>query len=93
MEWRSSRGVHAADIVLSLSPLAEDHAVLRRILLADRRQVEVAGCCEEAFRLLAFRPASAIITNDALPDGGWARILEHAQVQSRPPNLIAASAA
>jgi hypothetical protein len=28
-----------------------------------------------------------------LPDGGWARILEHAQVQSRPPNLIAASAA
>jgi len=97
MEWRerqttSSRGVQsAADVVLSISPLAEDHAVLRRILHADRRQVEVAGCCEEAFRLLSSCPVSTIITNDALPDGGWARILGHVQAQSRPPNLIVAS--
>jgi DNA-binding response OmpR family regulator len=53
--------------------------------------VEVAGCCEEAFRLLSSCPVSAIITNDALPDGGWARILGHVQAQSRPPNLIVAS--
>lgn len=97
MEWRerqatSSRGVQsAADVVLSISPLAEDHAVLRRILDADRRQVEVAGSCEEAFRLLSSCLVSAIITNDALPDGGWARILAHVQAQSRPPNLIVAS--
>ncbi len=97
MEWRerqvtTGRGIEgSAGVVLSISHVNEDHAVLRRILYPEDWQVQVADCCEEAFRRLSCCPVSAIITNDALPDGDWMRILRHAQAQSRPPNLIVAS--
>jgi DNA-binding response OmpR family regulator len=97
MEWRerqvtSGRGLEdSAGVVLSISHVNEDHAVLKRILDPEDWQVQGADCCEEAFRRLSSCPVSAIITNDALPDGDWMRILRHAQAQSRPPNLIVAS--
>lgn len=97
MEWRerqvtSGRGNQGlAGVVLSISHVNEDHAVLKRILHPEDWQVQVADCCEEAFQLLSSCAVSAIITNDALPDGDWMRILRHAQAQSRPPNLIVAS--
>jgi DNA-binding NtrC family response regulator len=97
MEWSertqtSSRGVEGpAHVVLSISPFAEDHAVLQQILGRARWQVEAADCCEAAFRLLRSHPVSVIVTNDALPDGDWVRVLLHTQTQSRPPKLIVAS--
>jgi len=97
MEWRERQvppgcGFHgSAGVVLSISHVNEDHAVLKRILHPENRQVEVAGCCEEAFRRLSSCPVPVIITNDALPDGGWMRVLRHVQAQSPPPNLIVAS--
>jgi len=91
-QMTSSRGLQGpADVVLSISPLAEDHAFLKRVLHPEDWQVQTAYCCEEAFRLLSSCPASAIITNDALPDGDWMRVLEYAQAQSPPPSLIVAS--
>lgn len=97
MEWRqrqvtSSRGVHSADdVVLSISPVAEDHAVLKRILQPEGWQVQAADCCEEAFRRLSSCLAPAIITSDVLRDGDWTRILRHAQAHLRPPRLIVAA--
>lgn len=88
----SCRGVQsAADVVLSISPLEEDHIALKRILRSDHRPVVVAGSCEEAFRLISRCPVAAIITNDTLPDGDWGRVLGHVQAQSLPVNLIVAS--
>lgn len=97
MEWRerqvtSGPGIQdAADVVLSISHVNEDHAVLKRILDPTRWQIKEADCCEAAFRVLCCCPVSAIITNDGLPDGDWVCILQRAQAQSPPPNLIVAS--
>ncbi len=78
-------------VLLSISPHAEDHAVLKEILDPALWQVEEAAGCEEAFQVLASRPVEAIVTSDTLPDGDWLRVLRQAQSLPRPPKLIVAS--
>jgi DNA-binding NtrC family response regulator len=97
MEWRerkltSGRGIQdPAGVLLSISPVNEDHTVLKRILEPLRWRIEEAGCCEAAFQTLFRCPVSVIITSDMLPDGDWTRVLRHTQARSRTPNLIVAS--
>lgn len=81
----------AAGSILSISPAAEDHAALRRILQPSLRQVMEAESCETAFRLCATNPVAAVIANDVLPDGDWKRVLMHLLSRPDPPKLIVAS--
>ena len=85
-----SRGDRAAaSVLLSISPWAHDHSVLRAILDQVRWQIEEAYSCDVAFRLVSSRPVSVIITNDALPDGDWMRILAYSDARPEPPVIVA----
>ncbi len=83
--------VSAAEVVLSISAAAEDHAALRGILRPIALDVLEAECCEEAFRFLSGVPVAAIIADEFLPDGDWRRVLRHTLSRSDPPRLIVAS--
>lgn len=81
----------AEHVILSISPVAEDHHALRSILDSAVARVEEADGCEMALVILSASPVSVIITNDRLHDGDWERMLRHAHAQPSPPHVIVAS--
>jgi DNA-binding response OmpR family regulator len=81
----------AADVLLSISAAAEDHAALRRMLRPLAWDVLEADCCQTAFRFLSNTSVATVIADDILPDGDWRVVLAHTLSRSDPPKLIVAS--
>lgn len=78
-------------VILSVSPLAEDHVIVKAVFDSALWRIYEAESCEASLRILSTTPVAAIITNDCLPDGDWLRVLAYAHSQPCPPHVIVAS--
>ena len=77
--------------ILSISPDAEDHAALRRIL--DGRQWHVSSVATRwsALKQLSSERFSVIFCEKVLEDGSWKDILEHIGLYAEAPLLVVTS--
>ncbi len=76
---------------LSISPKAEDHTVLCRMLEEMAWEVSaVANCCE-AIERLRREHVSVVLCESVLEDGTWKDILNHISGADDPPRLIVTS--
>jgi DNA-binding response OmpR family regulator len=83
----SSRPLH----LLSVSPLSEDHAALRRILDDSQWQVGTADSCRGASTYLHHSEAVIVFCEHSLPDGSWKRVLDEAAACPVPPLIVVTS--
>jgi DNA-binding response OmpR family regulator len=85
--------------ILSVSPLAEDHARLERVLgdthpeirTNVRWQLSTASTLSSAFRSLRRLLCPVVICERDLPPGDWKDLLEHTRHLTNPPLVIVTS--
>ena len=77
--------------VLSASPLAEDHKMLRRILRDAPWNIVAASTYANAIARLTWDPVSIVVCERELPGGTWQDVLNHSAKKPEPPLLIVTS--
>jgi DNA-binding response OmpR family regulator len=77
--------------VLSVSPMPEDHLMLRHILDSALWKVSAVATRRSAIERLRASAVSVVICESVLEDGTWKDILEHNQACSYAPPLIVTS--
>jgi CheY-like chemotaxis protein len=77
--------------VLSASPLAEDHKMLRRILRGAPWNIVSASTYSNAIARLTWDPVSIVVCERDLPGGTWQDVLHHIAKKPEPPLLIVTS--
>jgi len=77
--------------ILSVSPLAADHAYLRRVGERNGWETREAPSWREALTGIAQQSADVILCEANLPDGGWKSLLEDLSRRSNAPRLIVTS--
>src|SRR5262245_42025192 len=77
--------------ILSISPAAEDHAELRRVLQDMPFQVVATATCREAVKYLSRGRPFATFCESNLPDGTWKDILDYIQGSGEPTLVIVTS--
>ena len=77
--------------ILSVSPLAADHAYLRRVGEKNCWETHEAYGCREAMVAIAEQHPDVILCEAKLPDGGWMTLLENLSHRLNPPRLIVTS--
>lgn len=80
-----------ATTILSVSPLAEDHAYLRRVGEKARWKTREAYSCREASVAIAEERLDVVVCEANLPDGNWKDLLEVLLRRLNPPSLIVTS--
>jgi DNA-binding response OmpR family regulator len=78
-------------IILSVSPLVEDHAYLRRVGEKARWEVREACSRREAIAAIAKEHPDVILCEANLPDGNWKDLLKNLLGKLNPPSLIVTS--
>ena len=77
--------------ILSVSPLEEDHACLRRVGKTARWKTREAYSYEEASVAIAEEHPDVVLCEVSLPDGNWRELLAELSRGFNPPYLIVAS--
>lgn len=78
-------------VVLAVTAFDEDEACLKEIFSHSNWIFKRVHSCHAARDFLHNTPASVVICERALPDGGWRDLLEAASELDDPPHLIVAS--
>src|ERR1043166_4185544 len=78
-------------ILLSVSPLYKDHAMLSRLLGTKFVTIRRVRNCREAIEALELEAASVVICTRDLPDGSWEDVLNRALVLKPAPPVIVTS--
>jgi len=77
--------------IVSISPSADDHAALRRVIDHTQWRIVTAGTCREAFKILDRANTLLIFCESSLRDGTWKEILAHIADKPEPPLLVVTS--
>jgi len=77
--------------ILSVSPFAEDHMALRRILRQPQWHISTASSCIEAADRLYGSYVAIVVCESDLPDGSWRDLLGYAGERRDAPHLIVTS--
>lgn len=88
---RARRETRARFSVLSVSPMPEDHLMLRHVLDGALWQVSAVATLRGAIERLRASAVSVVVCESVLEDGTWKDILEHNQACSYAPPLIVTS--
>jgi len=82
---------HGQMHILSISPTAEDHEALRRVMDGFMWQLSAVATCAEGLTQLCRDQVSVIFCESVLEDGTWKDILNHLKNIARAPLLIVTS--
>lgn len=96
---KTRSSVLAMDMVLSVSPIQEDHAALERIFSGSRHpatpesswHLRQTATVPSALKRLKESLHALVICERDLPLGDWKDLLEHSQKLADPPFLIVTS--
>jgi DNA-binding response OmpR family regulator len=77
--------------ILSVSHLAEDHIVLRRLLERTCWEMREVYSCRQGLAAIADQDLDVVLCEASLPDGSWKELLEDFSRREDPPYLIVAS--
>jgi CheY-like chemotaxis protein len=77
--------------VLSASPSAEDHKMLRRALRDAPWNIVAVSTYANAIARLTWDPVSIVVCERELPGGTWQDVLHHITRKPEPPLLIVTS--
>lgn len=77
--------------ILSVSPMPQDHLMLRHALDSARWRVLAVATRRGAVDRLRVNPVSAIVCESVLEDGTWRDLLEHSHASADGPPLIVTS--
>jgi DNA-binding NtrC family response regulator len=77
--------------LLLASPLEEDHASLREMLMQSRWRLLETRACQEALALIKRHDVPVVICEQTLPDGDWRTLLEATIDMPERPRLIVSS--
>jgi DNA-binding response OmpR family regulator len=76
---------------LSVSPVAEDHHMLRHVLDGALWRISTAATLHGAIQSLRTKVFSVIVCESVLEDGTWKDLLDHNRACSYAPPLIVTS--
>jgi PleD family two-component response regulator len=79
--------------ILSISTVAADHRILRRILNDQVWQIDIASSYREAVAHFCRDRVDVVICASHLPDGTWKDLLGHIAEMPDPPALVVTSTA
>jgi CheY-like chemotaxis protein len=82
---------YGQEIALLISPVEEDHAILKALFQHNGWTLHVTSSLSSACALLREEATSVVITERDLPDGDWKDVLVAIHILRKPPLLIVIS--